>query len=70
MSGTLGEGAFGIVRLAKWKKCNPPMTVAVKVIPKRILKGNIQLVESETNAVKELVHPNIVRLYDNFESKV
>lgn len=46
------------------------MTVAVKVIPKRILKGNIQLVESETNAVKELVHPNIVRLYDNFESKV
>lgn len=69
MTRTLGEGTFGIVRLATWTVPHPPKTVAVKVIPKRILKGNLSLVESETNVVKELSHPNIVRLYDNFESK-
>lgn len=69
MGRILGEGTFGIVRLAKSKNHRIPGPVAIKIVPKKILNGNLHLIESETHVVKELSHPNIVRLYDNFESK-
>lgn len=69
MGDVLGEGTFGIVRAAVWKKPSPPKTVAVKVIAKRLLKNNLDLVEQELQVLKQCNHPNIVKLYDDFESK-
>lgn len=70
MGRIIGEGGFGIVRLAQWRVPKPPITVAVKVIPKRMLKGaSVDQVHAEAQILKDLQHPNIVRLYDYFESK-
>lgn len=69
MGDLLGEGSFGIVRAAYWKKHDPPINVAVKVISKHELDGNLDLVEQELEVLKKCDHLNIVKLYDDFESK-
>lgn len=69
MGPILGEGTFGIVRQALWKTHEPPITVAVKVIAKRLLKDNVDLVQQELQVLKQCKHPNIIKLLDDFESK-
>ncbi len=66
---TLGEGTFGIVRSALWKTAQPPIRVAVKVIAKKNLKGNDQLVADEMDVMKGLDQPHVVKFLDWFESK-
>ncbi|CAO1626445.1 unnamed protein product [Sympodiomycopsis kandeliae] len=66
---TLGEGTFGIVRSAVWKKADPPIGVAVKVISKKILKGHDEIVKGEMDVLKGLDQPHVVKFLDWFESK-
>lgn len=69
MGETIGEGTFGIVRQAEWTTHNPPKRVAIKVIAKRLLKDNVDVVEQELQVLKQCDHPNIIKLFDDFESK-
>ncbi|KAJ2777896.1 Calmodulin-dependent protein kinase cmk2 [Coemansia javaensis] len=63
----LGAGTFGEVCSASF---NPDgRQVAIKVIKKSSLNGNEEMVLKEINIVRQLQHPNIVRLLDWFESK-
>lgn len=77
----LGDGAFSTVRQATWKppkdsphferaaKVGGHIEVAVKVISKKKLKGDFAAVHEEIEVLKGLDHPNMIRLYDWFESK-
>ncbi|GAA6052175.1 hypothetical protein JCM3770_001256 [Rhodotorula araucariae] len=77
----LGTGAFGEVKQATWtpppgnphyadaQKVGGQIEVAVKVIRKKALKGDLQAVFDEAEVLTGLNHPNIVKLYDLFESK-
>ncbi|KAF7508123.1 hypothetical protein GJ744_009564 [Endocarpon pusillum] len=62
---TLGAGTYGIVREAdvNGKK------VAVKIILKKNVKGNEQMVYDELSMLQKLHHPHIVEFVDWFESK-
>ena len=64
---TLGAGSFGIVRYARDNECGEE--VAVKIILKKALKGNEQVVIDELRLLLELSHPHIVGFRDWFESK-
>ena len=64
----LGQGAFGVVQ-----KCTHRVSMeerAVKIIEKAGMgeQESIRL-KYEVNILKNLVHPNIVRLYEVFEDK-
>lgn len=63
---TLGAGTYGIVREAD---C-PEGKVAVKIILKKNVKGNEQMVYDELEMLQRLRHPHIVRFHDWFESRV
>lgn len=63
---TLGAGTYGIVREAE---CNGEKC-AVKIILKKSVKGNEQMVYDELNMLKKLNHPHIVKFVDWFESRV
>ena len=43
--------------------------VALKVIPKKKVKGNEEAVWGEMDVLKGLDHPNIVKFYECFESR-
>ncbi|KAK2740339.1 hypothetical protein FQN55_008920 [Onygenales sp. PD_40] len=62
---TLGAGTYGIVREAD---C-PAGKVAVKIILKKNVKGNEQMVYDELDMLQRLHHPHIVRFHDWFESR-
>ncbi|PGH01963.1 CAMK/CAMK1/CAMK1-CMK protein kinase [Polytolypa hystricis UAMH7299] len=62
---TLGAGTYGIVREAE----GPSGMVAVKIILKRNVRGNEQMVYDELDMLQRLKHPNIVRFHDWFESR-
>ncbi|KAF2146672.1 uncharacterized protein K452DRAFT_348402 [Aplosporella prunicola CBS 121167] len=62
---TLGAGTYGIVREAD---C-PDGKVAVKIILKKNVKGNEQMVLDELEMLQRLKHPHIVRFHDWFESR-
>lgn len=64
---TLGAGSFGIVRYARNNETNEE--VAVKIILKKALKGNENVIIDELELLRELLHPNIVGFRDWFESK-
>lgn len=66
MGRTLGAGTYGIVREAE---C-PEGKVAVKIILKKNVKGNEQMVYDELSMLQAMHHPHIVRFHDWFESKV
>ena len=66
MGRTLGAGTYGIVREAD---CNEGK-VAVKIILKKSVKGNEQMVYDELQMLQKLHHPHIVRFHDWFESRV
>ncbi|EWC45245.1 calcium protein kinase [Drechslerella stenobrocha 248] len=66
MGRTLGAGTYGIVREAE---CANGTKVAVKIILKKNVKGNEQMVYDELQLLQNLTHPHIVRFVDWFESK-
>lgn len=77
----LGDGAFSTVRQATWRppkesphyeraaKVGGHIEVAVKVISKKKLHGDFAAVHEEIEVLKGLDHPNMIHLYDWFESK-
>ncbi|KAF7593131.1 hypothetical protein BBP40_012010 [Aspergillus hancockii] len=62
---TLGAGTYGIVREAD----SSSGKVAVKIILKKNVRGNEQMVYDELEMLQALDHPNIVHFVDWFESK-
>ncbi|GAB7363844.1 hypothetical protein MBLNU230_g4409t1 [Neophaeotheca triangularis] len=62
---TLGAGTYGIVKEAD----GPEGKVAVKIILKKNVKGNDQMVLDELEMLQRLRHPHIVRFVDWFESR-
>jgi len=62
----LGAGTYGIVREAD---C-PEGKVAVKIILKKNVKGNEQMVYDELEMLQRMHHPHIVKFHDWFESRV
>lgn len=64
---TLGAGTFGVVKHAV--HTGTKEEVAVKIIVKKTLKGNDQMVYDELEMLQKLHHPNIVEFKDWFESK-
>lgn len=65
MGRTLGAGTYGIVREAE----SDEGKVAVKIILKKNVKGNEQMVYDELDMLQSMHHPNIVRFVDWFESR-
>ena len=65
MGRTLGAGTYGIVKEAE----SPGGKVAVKIILKKNVKGNDQMVYDELEMLQRLRHPHIVRFVDWFESR-
>jgi calcium/calmodulin-dependent protein kinase I len=63
---TLGAGTYGIVREADVGG----QKVAVKIILKKNVKGNEQMVYDELRMLQNLNHPHIVSFVDWFESRV
>ncbi|KAI5366301.1 Putative serine/threonine-protein kinase, active [Septoria linicola] len=62
---TLGAGTYGIVKEAE----GPTGKVAVKIILKKNVKGNDQMVYDELEMLQTLKHPHIVKFVDWFESR-
>ncbi|WVQ94555.1 hypothetical protein IAU59_001635 [Kwoniella sp. CBS 9459] len=66
----LGRGGFGKVVRATWTPHGgEKRDVALKIISKKLVKGNESAVMDEINVLKELDHPNIVHVWDHFESR-
>ena len=59
---TLGAGTYGIVREAN----GPDGKVAVKIILKKNVKGNEQMVYDELEMLQRMHHPNIVKCFEAF----
>lgn len=67
MGKTLGAGTFGVVKRATHIPTNED--VAIKIILKKTLHGNEQMVLDELNLLKKMDHPHIVRFKAWFESR-
>ncbi|KAI8096632.1 kinase-like domain-containing protein [Halteromyces radiatus] len=63
----LGAGTFGSVKRAK--RIFDKKEVAIKVIPKKIVKGHYDMVFDEMKVLQKLNHPNVIGFYDWFESR-
>ncbi|KAK4042550.1 kinase-like domain-containing protein [Parachaetomium inaequale] len=62
---TLGAGTYGIVREAE----GPDGRVAIKIILKKVVRGNERMVLDELDMLQRLQHPHIVKFVDWFESR-
>ncbi|KAL2124766.1 hypothetical protein VTJ04DRAFT_1131 [Mycothermus thermophilus] len=62
---TLGAGTYGIVREAE----GPTGRVAIKIILKKVVRGNERMVLDELDMLQRLKHPHIVKFVDWFESR-
>lgn len=49
---------------------SPQGKVAVKIILKKNVRGNEQMVYDEMEMLQKMKHPHIVKFYEWFESKV
>ncbi|WVR09780.1 hypothetical protein IAU60_006856 [Kwoniella sp. DSM 27419] len=66
----LGRGGFGKVVRATWAPKNgEKREVALKIISKKLVKDNEQAVMDEIHVLEKLNHPNIVHVWDHFESR-
>jgi calcium/calmodulin-dependent protein kinase I len=45
------------------------MGLTIRIIPKKLVKHDLTLVMDEINVLKSLDHPNIVHVWDHFESR-
>jgi len=61
----IGVGSFGKVFLSS-NKHNPNFKVAIKVLDKEKLHGNLDLVVKEIAALNKLDHPNIVKYFETY----
>lgn len=64
---TLGAGTFGVVRQARDVATGED--IAMKIILKKTLKGNFNMVYDELKLLQHVKHPNIVGFKDWFESR-
>lgn len=64
---TLGDGNFAIVKQARHKLTDHEY--AIKIIDKSKMKGKENMIENEIYIMKSCNHPNIVKLYEEFETK-
>lgn len=65
---TLGQGAFGLVRLCMHKDSGK--TFAIKIMAKRAIQKQqiyVQLLQNELAILGEKSHPNIIRIIDLIE---
>jgi calcium/calmodulin-dependent protein kinase I len=65
---TLGQGAFGVVRLCMHKDSGK--TFAIKIMQKRAIEKQqiyVQLLQNELSILGEKSHPNIIRIVDLIE---
>ena len=59
---------FGEVKQATWTRPNgKKLEVAVKIIPKRLVKSKPQVVYDEMDVLKDLNNKHIVQIFDWFE---
>ena len=63
---TLGDGNFAVVKYCVEKTSKKPF--ALKIIDKLKLKGREMMIENEIDILKVCKHPNIVRLFEEFET--
>ncbi len=64
----LGTGAFGEVRVCTHRKSN--VKRAVKILKKNFLKDeDEERFKHEIEILKQMDHPNIVRLFAKYEDK-
>uniref|UniRef100_A0ABM0MP68 Serine/threonine-protein kinase DCLK3-like n=1 Tax=Saccoglossus kowalevskii TaxID=10224 RepID=A0ABM0MP68_SACKO len=64
---TIGDGNFAEVKEAKL--VNSDEEYAMKIIDKSKLKGKEHMLENEVGIMKAVNHPNIVRLYEEYETQ-
>lgn len=64
----IGHGKYGLVQEAV-SISNPDYIVAVKVIKIRKIKSNFESVMKEIQMLKEVSHPNIVKIYQIFKDQ-
>ncbi|GAU88561.1 hypothetical protein RvY_01242 [Ramazzottius varieornatus] len=65
---TLGKGNYAVVKLAKHRITKTE--VAIKIIDKsRLDDANLQKIYREVQIMKQLDHPNIIKLYQVMETK-
>ena len=62
----IGHGKYGTVHKGYSKK-NPDFIVAIKVIKIRKIKSNFESVMKEIQTLKEVSHPNIVKIFEIFK---
>lgn len=67
MGKQLGKGGFSTVYMGRHKVLGEDR--AIKVIKKSHDPSAIEMFQYELAILKELDHPNIIRLYEVFESK-
>jgi len=66
---TLGSGTFAVVKLAQKKGDPPGVKYAMKIIDKKLIKGNENLILREISILHKLDHKNIIKLYDVYETE-
>jgi len=64
---TLGVGSFAIVKECVNKKTGE--SYAVKIIDKKHIEGQENMIKTEVNVIKQLRHPNIICLKEFYESE-
>lgn len=60
----MGSGTYG--QVVKGKKKGTKQVRAIKIIPKKAVK-NHERFKREIDIMRELDHPNIIKLYETFE---
>ena len=63
----LGHGNFGVVRKAEHKSVDDSKIYAIKSINKEKVVGTEKLLKRELSILRELEHPNILKMYEIYE---
>ena len=62
----LGQGGFGVVKLAKAIN-NASHKVAVKIVEKKRIKNKMYMLLRELEILKKLDHPNVIKFYEIYQ---